>query len=202
MLNWIWLGMILVSLICGAFTGRLPQVAAAVTSEAKHAFEVALSLVGIMCFWLGLMRIAEDSGLVNALSHGIRPVMRRLFPEVPTDHPAMGAMMLNIAANMLGLNNAATPFGIKAMEALEELNPHPGTATNAMCTFLAINTSSVQVIPATAITYLAAAGGHDPTNIIVASFVATACSTVAALLAVKWLQRMKLFAVRFGGEST
>src|SRR6185312_10840925 len=135
MLNFIWLGLVIASVICGIITGRIPQVVASVTDSAKAAFELALGLTGIMTFWLGLMRIAQDGGLVAALARVLRPLMRRLFPDVPADHPAMGSMILNIASNMLGLTNAATPFGLRAMQELEKLNQHPGTATNAMCTF-------------------------------------------------------------------
>lgn len=201
MLNWVWLIMMLIAVVCGAITGHTADVVASVTTQAKAAFELALGLAGIMAFWLGLMRIAEDAGLVRVLSRVIRPVMRRLFPEVPEDHPAMGAMMLNMAANMLGLSNAATPFGLRAMEALEKLNPHEGTASNAMCTFLAINTSSIQLVPTTAIAYLAASGGHAPTNIIVTTLVATSCSTIAALIAVKTLQQLPIFRVRTDKEA-
>jgi len=189
MLNFIWLGLVIASVICGIITGRIPQVVASVTDSAKAAFELALGLTGIMTFWLGLMRIAQDGGLVAALARVLRPLMRRLFPDVPADHPAMGSMILNIASNMLGLTNAATPFGLRAMQELEKLNQHPGTATNAMCTFLAINTSSVQLIPTTAIAYLATAGATHPTDIIITSLLATSCATIAALCTVKILEK-------------
>lgn len=195
MLNFIWLGLILASVIFGVIDGRIPEVVASVTDSAKFAFDVALGLAGIMVFWLGLLQIAEDSGLINVFARLIRPLMVRLFPDIPADHPAMGAMLMNIAANMLGIGNAATPFGLRAMNALEELNPNPGVATNAMCMFLAINTSSVQLIPATAIAYLAAAGATHPTNIIITSLLATSCSTLVAIVAVKCFERMRAFNV-------
>ena len=137
-----------------------------IVKYAKTAVELAIGLIGIMALWLGIMKIAEQSGLVAHLGRGLRPVMTRLFPDVPADHPAMGAMIMNISANMLGLTNAATPFGLKAMEELNKLNTKVGTATDAMCTFLVINTSSVQLIPATVIAIRAAAGSSNPTEIL------------------------------------
>lgn len=188
MLNIIWLGLMVIAVIFGVINGKLPEVVQAVTGSAKLAFEMALGLVGIMSMWLGIMRIAEQAGFVNALAKLIKPLMRRLFPDVPEDHPAMGSMLMNIAANMLGIGNAATPFGLKAMRELETLNRTPGTATNAMCTFLAINTSSVQLIPTSAIAFLAAAGAAHPTDIIITSLIATSFSTLAGIIAVKFLE--------------
>lgn len=195
MLNYIWLGMILVATVIGLINGKTTAVVESITSSATVAFTIALGLTGILTFWLGLMKIAEESGLVYHLTRFIRPLMIRLFPEVPHEHPAMGAMMLNITANMLGLNNAATPFGLKAMEDLEKLNQTPGTATNAMCTFLAINTSSVQLIPTTAIAFLAAAGAIAPTQVIASSLLASICSTIAAIIAVKGLEKISFFRI-------
>lgn len=190
MMNIIWLGLIILSVVIGAINGTIPAVVASVPESAKIAFELALGLVGIMALWLGLMRIAEDAGLITWLAKALRPILTRLFPDVPPEHPAMGAMVLNISANMLGLGNAATPFGLRAMEQLEKLNPVAGTATNAMCMFLAINTSSVQLIPATAIAYLASAGDPNPTSIIVPALIATTCSTIAAIVSAKCLQNV------------
>jgi spore maturation protein A len=201
MLNAIWVSMIVLSLVSAVITGKVDALVLAVNQEAKFAFEVALSLAGIMAFWLGLMRIAQEAGLLAVLSKLIRPIMIRLFPEVPVEHPAMGNMVLNIAANMLGLSNAATPFGIKAMESLEQLNPYPGVATDAMCTFLAINTSSVQLLPATAMSYLVAGGAGAPADIIVTSFLATICSTIAALVSVTLFKAMPRFAVKKGAST-
>ncbi|RMH70645.1 MAG: nucleoside recognition protein [Gemmatimonadetes bacterium] len=196
MLNVIWLLLIVLAVIMGAINGTTTEVVTAVTDYAKIAFELALGLTGVMALWLGLMKVAEESGLVNLLSRLIRPIMSRLFPDVPVDHPAMGSMTLNIAANMLGLNNAATPLGLRAMDDLEKLNPTPGTATNAMCTFLAINTSSVQLIPATAIAYLAAGGSTHPTEIITTTLIATSFSTLAGIVSVKFLEKLPLFQVQ------
>jgi len=152
-----------------------------------------------MALWLGLMKLAEKSGLVEILSRALRPVLRWLFPDVPATHPAMGSMVMNIAANMLGLSNAATPLGLRAMQDLEKLNPRPGTATNAMCTFLAINTSSVQLIPATTIAILAAAGARNPTQIIGTAFFASCCSVIAGITAVKLLEKLPMFSLPPGG---
>ena len=190
MLNIIWLGLIILSVIFGVIDGKIPQVVAAITDSAKTAFELALGMAGIIIFWLGLIKIAEDAGLIQIIARLIRPIMRRLFPDVPVDHPAMGAMVMNLSSNMLGLTNAATPFGLRAMEELARLNKAPGVASNAMCTFLAINTSSVQLIPTSAIAYLAAAGATHPTNIVATSLLATICSTVVAIIAVKSLEKL------------
>jgi spore maturation protein A len=192
-LNIIWLGLILLSVVFGIINGKVPAVVASVTESAKFAFELALGLTGIMSLWLGMMRISEEAGFVRGLARAIRPLMRRLFPDVPHDHPAMGAMVMNIAANMLGLGNAATPFGLKAMAELETLNTRPGVATNAMCTFLAINTSSVQLIPTSAIAFLAAAGAAHPTDIIITSLIATTFSTLAGIIAVKSLENLPTY---------
>jgi spore maturation protein SpmA len=193
MLNYIWLALILLAVGIGGFAGRTKEVVDGAVKGAETAVTLALGLIGIMALWLGVMRLAEKAGLVQALARGLRPVLRWLFPEVPVDHPAMGSMVMNIAANMLGLNNAATPLGLRAMQDLETLNPHRGTATNAMCTFLAINTSSVQLIPITAVAVLAAAGSINPSAIIGTAFLATICSTVAGITAVKALEKLRAF---------
>jgi spore maturation protein SpmA len=154
-----------------------------------------LGLIGIMALWLGLMRLAEKAGLVQRIARGLRPIMRRLFPDVPPGHPAMGSMVMNMSANMLGLGNAATPLGLRAMRDLESLNLRPGVATNAMCTFLAINTSSVQLIPATAIAILAASGSTRPTAIVGTALLATLCATSVAVISVKLLEKLPIFRI-------
>ena len=189
MLNYIWFGLMAIALIVAAFNGTADAVSKAAIDSAKTGVEIAIGLVGIMTLWLGIMRIAEASGLVMLLGRALRPVLRWLFPEVPADHPANGAIVLSIAANMLGLNNAATPLGIKAMEELQTLNEQKDTATNPMVTFMALNTSGVQLIPTTMIGVLAAAGAVNPTAIIAPALVATFIGTVAAVLAAKFLQR-------------
>lgn len=196
MLNVIWLSMIFLSVVVGVLQGRVDAVVHAVTESAKLGFELAIGLTGIMSLWLGVMGIASESGLVNLIARALRPVLRWLFPDVPVDDPAMGAMTLNISANMLGLANAATPFGLKAMQELQRLNTHVHTASNAMCTFLAINTSSVQLIPATAIAYLSANGSLHPSNVIVSSMVASCVSTVVAIIAVKQLAKLPIYRIK------
>jgi spore maturation protein A len=170
----------------------------AVTSDgiiryAKIAVELAIGLIGIMALWLGIMKIAEQSGLVAKLASLLRPVLTWLFPDVPADHPAMGAMVMNISANMLGLANAATPLGLKAMEELNKLNRKAGTATDAMCTFLVINTSNLQLIPATAIAIRASAGSANPSEIIAPVILATIVASVTGIVTVKLMARLKIF---------
>jgi spore maturation protein SpmA len=161
----------------------------AMIESAGGAVELAIGLVGIMTLFLGLMKVAEAGGMLRILARLIRPLMVRLFPDVPTDHPAMGAMILNLAANAMGLGNAATPFGIRAMQELDKLNPYPGTATNAMALFLAINTSSVTLLPTGVIALRAAAGSNDPAAILPTTLFATIGSTTVAILAAKLYSR-------------
>ncbi len=160
-----------------------------VTNEAIKiagtAVEIALGLIGLMALWLGVMKVAEDAGLIKIIANYIKPVTKRIFPEIPQDHPAIGSMVMNISANMLGLGNAATPFGLKAMEELDSLNPNKGTASNSMITFLAINTAGLTLIPATAIAVRAAAGSSDPTIIIGTTMFAAFCATLAGLTMAK-----------------
>ncbi|MBA2650543.1 MAG: nucleoside recognition protein [Legionella sp.] len=196
MLNVIWLSMIVISVIVGIIEGRIDMVVRAVTDSAKLGFEVALGLAGIMALWLGIMSIATESGLITILGNVLKPVLKRLFPEVPVDHPAMGAIVMNIAANMLGTGNAATPFGLKAMKELQSLNQHVAVASNSMCTFLAINTSSVQLIPATAIAFLAANGSTNPSSVILTSLLATIVSTAVAIISVKQLAKLQRFRIK------
>jgi len=153
------------------------------------AVDLAIGLVGVMTLFLGLMKVAEAGGMLKILARLIRPLMVRLFPDVPSGHPAMGAMILNLSANVMGLGNAATPFGIRAMQELETLNPHPGTATNAMVLFLAINTSSVTLLPTGVIALRAAAGSADPAGILPTTLFATIGSTAVAILAAKLYSR-------------
>ena len=192
MLNYIWFGMILISVVVGTITGNIDAVTEAAITMAKTAVEIAISLIGIMALWLGTMKIAEESGLIQIIAKALRPITIRLFPDVPDDHPAIGSIVLNMAANILGLGNAATPLGLKAMEELQELNSKKDTATNAMCTFLAINTSSVQIIlPATVVGLMGAASNQ----IFITTILATGLSTAAAVIAVKTLEKMDRFNV-------
>lgn len=167
---------------------KMKDVTSAALDYAATAVNIALGLIGIMALWLGIMKIAESAGLINILGKWLAPITKRLFPEVPSDHPAMGSMIMNISANLLGLGNAATPFGLKAMEELDKLNENKGTATNSMVTFLAINTAGLTLIPASAIAIRAAAGSSDPTIIIGTALFGSACATTAAIIAAKTLQ--------------
>lgn len=194
MLNWIWIGLVVLAVLIGGWHGKLEAVTQAAFERAEFSImKLALPLAGIMALWLGIMRLAERAGLIQVMARALRPVLRRLFPDVPPGHPAMGSMLMNMAANILGLVNAATPLGIRAMKDLESLNRHPGTATNAMCTFLAINTSSIQLIPATAVGVLAVAGSTNPTAIIGTALLATLCSTAAGITAVKLLEKLPAY---------
>jgi len=194
MLNFIWLALLLSGVLVAVFTGKLDAVGQGGLNAAKSAvMDLALPLVGVMALWLGLMRLAEKSGLIQRLGRLIRPIMLRLFPDVPSDHPAIGAMMMNMSANMLGVSNAATPLGLKAMTELNRLNSKPGVATNAMCTFLAINTASIQLIPATAINLLAINGSKNPSAIVASTLLSTAFATICAIVTVKALERFGPF---------
>jgi len=193
-LNYIWLGLMLCAVVIGGATGHLKDVTDGAFAVAEGAvMKIALPLAGIMALWLGIMRLAEKSGMVRVLARALRPVMTRLFPEVPPEHPAMGSMLMNMAANMLGLSNAATPLGLRAMKDLDSLNPRPGTATNAMCTFLAINTSSIQLIPVTAVAILAVNKSINPSSIIGPAFIASMIATACAIVAVKFFEKLPAF---------
>lgn len=194
-MNSIWLGIIVVSILVAGFTGRMHELTLRSFASAKEAVELAISLIGIMAFWLGLMKVAGDGGLLRIIARGLRRPMRWLFPGVPEDHPAMSAMILNFAANMLGLANAATPFGIKAMVELDRLNEHHGVATDSMCLFLAINTSSLALIPTGVMGLRAAAGSQDPASIWLPSLLASAASTLVGIVAAKWLARARAFSL-------
>jgi spore maturation protein A len=186
----IWVLLLVASVVVAAATGRMAALPGAIAESAGRAVSLSLGLVGILALWMGLMKVAEEAGLVRALGKLARPVLRRLFPSVPADSPAMGAMTMNIAANMLGLGNAATPFGIKAMEELERVNPDPGTATDAQALFCALNTASIQLIPASVIALRAAAGARQPADILGATLLASTCATVAAIASAWALRRL------------
>ncbi len=196
MINVVWFLLIAVGVIVGAINGNIEAVTEAAINSARQGVDLSLGLIGTMALWLGIMKIAQDSGLINVLAKALKFVMKPLFPEVPADHPAMGAMIMNMAANMLGLGNAATPLGLKAMKELQTLNPHKDTASNAMATFLAINTSSVTLIPASVIAIRVAAGSANSTEIIGPTIIATLASTTAAIIAVKLLQRLPMFQIK------
>jgi spore maturation protein SpmA len=185
MMNMIWLVLMVTALVIGALTGQIDQVTEAAFSSASTAVTIALGLIGIMTFWLGIMKIAEEAGIIRILARLIRPVSRRLFSEVPADHPAMGAIVLNLAASWLGLGNAATPFGIKAMEHLQTLNPNKDTATNSMIMFLAMNTAAITLVPITIIAVRTQLGSANPAEIIGPTIFASCTATLTAILTVK-----------------
>lgn len=200
MINIIWLILIVAAVLVAGITALvtgdltpLIKITDGAFESSKTAVDIAIGLIGLMALWLGIMKLAEESGLVRLLAKAVKPIMIRLFPEIPAEHPAMGAMIMNIAANMLGLGNAATPLGLKAMIELQKLNDKKDTATNAMCTFLAINTSSVTIIPATVIGVRVAAGSSNPAEIIGTALVATTFSTVTAVIMVKLLSKLKRY---------
>lgn len=199
MLNIIWIGFFLTTFIIALFkllvlgdSHVFADIMAALFSQSKAAFEIALGLTGVLSLWLGIMRIGEQSGFIRLLTRALTPLFSRLMPEVPLDHPALGAMMMNISANALGLDNAATPMGIKAMQELQTLNPTPETASNAQILFLVINTSSVTLFPVTIFTYRAQLGAANPTDVFIPILIATYCSTLAGLFAVAAIQKINL----------
>jgi spore maturation protein SpmA len=202
MLNVIWLFMILVAVLVGGFTGRLDALTSGAFDMAKFAvMDIALPLIGLMAIWMGMMRLAERSGLVQLLARALRPAMRRLFPDVPVEHPAQGAMVLNMAANMLGLGNAATPLGLRAMALLQKLNPHPTVASNAMVTFLAVNTASIQLVPTTAISIMAVqasnqgvASGHAA-SIVLPALITTVIAMACGIFMAKALSNTRAFRI-------
>jgi spore maturation protein A len=187
-LNGIWLILMVVGVGVAALNGKAAAVTDAAFAAGKLAIETVIGLAGLMALWMGLMKIAEQSGLMEGLAWLLRPVVRLLFPSIPRDHPAVGAMLMNISANMLGLGSAATPLGLKAMQELQRLNPDKETASEAMCTFLALNTASITLIPGTIIALRAASGSVNPSEVVGAILVA---SVVAGIFGIglDWLVR-------------
>lgn len=180
-MNVIWLILLSVGIVFAVFTGNLEPFTHAVFDGAKSAVEISLFLLGIVSVWLGITRILEDSGLIYRIAHVFRPVLSRLFRNIPDDHPSLTAITLNILANLFGLGNAATPLGIKAMQELDTLNKDKGTITFEMMIFIVLNTASIQLIPFSVIGILAAYGAHNPAEIVLPVLIATAISAVAAL---------------------
>ena len=193
MINYIWCGMIIIGIIVGIVTGNIEAVSTAAIEWAETAVELSLGLIGVMALWLGLMKIAEEAGIVRGMGLLMKPIMVRLFPEVPADHPAMGSIVANMAANFFGLGNAATPLGIKAMQELQDLNENKEEASNAMVTFLAINTSSITLISSSIIAYRSAAGAANPADVIAPTIIATTVSTVVAVVACKVLEKLPMY---------
>lgn len=190
MLNGLFIAVTLLSVLIAAATGRMEALTASIVTSARGAVDLAIGLVGVMAFFLGLMRVAEEGGVMATVARMVRPLMRRLFPEVPADHPAISAMILNISANMLGLGNAATPFGIKAIQELNRLNTRPGTATNAMALFLAINTAGLALLPTGMIGVRAALGSNDAAGIVATTWFASGAATLVGITAAILLARL------------
>ena len=202
MLNRVWLGLLLTAVLLGGFLGRLRETVEGVIKAAEGAVTLAIGLIGVMTLWLGMMRLAEKAGLIAAVARLLRPILSRLFPEIPVGHPSLGAVVMNLAANMLGLSNAATPFGLRAMQDLQKLNPNPAIASNAMCTFLALNTGSLQLIPATAIALLAGQGAANPTAIVGTTLLSTSCAAIAGVVTAKLAAPLPWFRLPPGHSSS
>lgn len=189
MLNYLWAGMIVVGMVFGAFNGTLPQITNAALDSSKEAVSLCITMIGVMSFWVGLMKIAEKAGMIKAASEKIQPFVHFLFPNIPRGHKANEHITTNFIANVLGLGWAATPAGLKAMEALGELNGHRKEASNEMCTFLILNISSLQLIPVNIIAYRAQYGSVNPTAIVGPGIIATLVSTVVAVAFCKVMDR-------------
>ncbi len=191
MAKYMWAGMIIIGVVVGAATGRLSAVGDAVLQSASTAAEVCLSMLGLHGLFMGLLGIAGASGITNVVARFFSFLLRGLFPELKKDSPAMGYIALNISANLFGLGNAATPFGLKAMEALQKENEDSGTASDAMCMFVLLNTASVQLLPLSVLSLLAAAGSENPAGIIVPTFLVTLLSAVFAVLGGKLCRKRR-----------
>ncbi len=192
MINYIWFFMIAIGILIGIINDRMAEVSKAIVDSAQSAVTISIGLVGVMALWLGIMKIADKSGLTDIIAKLLKPIIIKLFSDVPKDHPAISAIIMNISANMLGLGNAATPFGIKAMEYLQELNKKD-SASNAMCRFLVINTSSVQLIPAVMIGIRASLGAQNPADFVIVSVLSTSTALMAGLILNKHLEKMPIF---------
>ncbi|MGI1690867.1 nucleoside recognition domain-containing protein [Thermoanaerobacter uzonensis] len=192
MINYIWFFMIAIGVLVGIINGKMEEVSKAIIDSAQTAVTISIGLVGVMALWLGIMKIADKSGLTDIIAKLLKPIIIKLFPDVPKDHPAISAMIMNISANMLGLGNAATPFGIKAMEYLQELNKKD-SASNAMGRFLVINTASIQLIPAVMIGIRASLGAKNPADFVIVSVLSTSTALVAGLILNKYLEKMPIF---------
>jgi len=199
-LNYIWVAFFIIAFAVGLVrlvffgdTGIFPEMMNSTFEMAKTGFEISLGLTGVMTLWMGLMKVGETGGIVKLMSKAVNPLFRKLFPEIPADHPANGSIMMNIAANMLGLDNAATPLGLKAMTQLQELNKDKDTASNAMIMFLVLNASGLTIIPISIMVYRTQLGAADPSDVFIPILLATFCSTLAGILAVSAFQKINLF---------
>lgn len=182
MVNVIWVLLLLTGIIVAGATGRIEVVTESAFQAAQTGVETSLEIIGIMTLWLGLLKVAEKAGLVDLLSRIVRPLATLLFPSIPKNHPAMGAIIMNLSANILGLGNAATPFGLKAMQHLQDLNNNKDEATDAMITFLALNTACITIIPAMVISLRVKAGSANPVEIVGTTILATVCGTIIAVI--------------------
>ena len=197
-LNYIWIGFILVAFLVAAIqlcmgnTEVFPAIIDSTFSSSKTAFEISLGLTGTLALWMGIMKIGERGGLVNALARALNPLFRRLFPEIPEGHPVFGHIFMNLGANMLGLDNAATPLGLKAMEGLQELNKDKDRATNAMIMFLVLNTSGLTLVPVSILVYRAQLGAAQPTDVFIPILLATTIATMAGIIITSLYQRINL----------
>lgn len=189
-MNYIFIFLILTSFICAAINGTMSQVLDSILKSSQKAVEISLGLIGIMAFWLGIVNIAKNSGLMDLFSRLIKKPLLKIFPDLKENNEALGNIALNISANALGLMNAATPFGIKAMENMQEKNQDKEYATNSMCTFLAINTAGFQIVPAVVIAILSANGMENPTQIIIPTLLVTTIAFISALFFSKVLERV------------
>ena len=199
-LNYIWVGFFVISFIVGLcrliFMGDtevFPRMGISTFDMAKTGFEISIYLTGVMALWLGFMRIGEQGGIVSALSKLVGPFFKQLFPKIPADHPSLGSMVMNITANMIGLDNAATPLGLKAMEELQELNPAKDTASDAQIMFLVLNTSGLTILPINVMVFRSQLGAADPSDVFIPILIATFFSSLAGLIAVAIMQRLNLF---------
>ncbi len=192
MVNIIWAALLLIGILVAAVNGNIQIVTTSALNAAQSAVTISIELIGIMSLWLGILKIAEKAGLVDFLAKLVRPITIFLFPSIPKDHPAIGAIVMNLSANILGLGNAATPFGLKSMKELQKLNPDKNEATPAMCTFLALNTACITLIPATIIGIRASAGSSNPAEIVGTTIFATGCSTIIAVILDKILRNRYL----------
>ncbi len=189
-MNYIFYFLIVVSIIAGALNGKLSDVVNSILTGAELSVKVAFSLIGIMAFWLGMMKIAEQCGLVKIIAKIIKPITKRLFNEIPEDSPAIGDIAMSVSANAFGLSNAATPIGLKAMEELQKQNIDKSSASNAMCMFLAMNTAGFQLVPATVIAVLIGIGYKNPTEIIAPTLLVTGIAFVSAILMAKFFEKI------------
>lgn len=188
LVNLIWLAMILIGIIVAAINGNLEAVTEAAFAATEESITIILEIAGIMMLWMGILKLAEKSGFIHLLGRLLKPVIRFLFPEIPAQNPAMGSIIMNISANLLGLGNAATPFGIKAMEEMQKLNPHKKTASNSMITFLILNTSSLTLIPTMVIGLRLESGSANPEEIVMLTILSTLSGTIVGLLLHRFLK--------------